>query len=64
MQAVYGPPGEMGGQLVLGFEDVPMDDSNLTDHGVRMVTPDSIAGSAFRLLGPTVGDRQANEDQA
>jgi len=47
----------MGGQFVIGFENVLMDDSNLTDHGIRMVTPDSIAGRAFRLLGKTIGRR-------
>jgi len=64
MQAVQRPPGEMGGQFVLGFENVLMDNSNFTDLDVRMVTADSIAGRAFRLLCPTVGDRQAKEDHA
>ena len=64
MEPVQRPPGEIGRQVVLEAENVQMDNSNFTDLGVRMVTPDSIAGCAFRLLGPTVGDSQAKEDHA
>jgi hypothetical protein len=38
--------------------------TNLSDHGIRVITRNSIAGGAFRRLGPSLGGKRSQEHDA
>jgi hypothetical protein len=52
----------MGGQVVLGSEDVLMVDSDFADLGLRVVAQDSIARCAFLLPGEAIGWGQTEKN--